>query len=74
MNQPQKSPDPSAAGDAGKPEKSAGARGVPAEHRDDATGLGVCPVCGGPLEEVRAELQCRRCHAIIETCCEGGPQ
>ncbi len=32
----------------------------------------ACPACGGPLMEVRAKLQCARCHTICETCCEGG--
>lgn len=32
----------------------------------------ACPVCGGPLLEIRAKLQCARCHTICETCCEGG--
>jgi hypothetical protein len=32
----------------------------------------ACPVCGGPLFEVRAKLQCARCRTICETCCEGG--
>jgi len=32
----------------------------------------VCPVCGGELIEIRAKLQCARCHTICETCCEGG--
>lgn len=32
----------------------------------------ACPVCGGPLFEIRQKLQCRRCRAICETCCEGG--
>ena len=32
----------------------------------------VCPVCGGKLIEIRAKLQCSRCHTICETCCEGG--
>jgi hypothetical protein len=32
----------------------------------------ACPVCGGVLIEIRAKLQCSRCHAICETCCEGG--
>lgn len=32
----------------------------------------VCPVCGGQLIEIRAKLQCARCHTILETCCEGG--
>lgn len=31
-----------------------------------------CPVCGGPLMEIRAKLQCARCKTICETCCEGG--
>ena len=31
-----------------------------------------CPVCGGELIEIRAKLQCARCHTICETCCEGG--
>jgi hypothetical protein len=31
-----------------------------------------CPVCGGNLIEIRAKLQCSRCHTICETCCEGG--
>lgn len=32
----------------------------------------ACPVCGGELIEIRAKLQCARCHTICETCCEGG--
>lgn len=32
----------------------------------------ACPVCGGRLIEIRAKLQCSRCHTICETCCEGG--
>jgi hypothetical protein len=32
----------------------------------------VCPACGGELIEIRAKLQCNRCHTICETCCEGG--
>ena len=32
----------------------------------------VCPACGGELFEIRAKLQCARCHTICETCCEGG--
>ena len=31
-----------------------------------------CPVCDGELIEIRAKLQCSRCHTICETCCEGG--
>ncbi|MCU0876178.1 MAG: DUF2089 domain-containing protein [Pirellulaceae bacterium] len=34
----------------------------------------ICPICGGPLIEIRAKLQCERCHTILETCCEGGRQ
>jgi ribosomal protein S27AE len=34
----------------------------------------VCPVCGSTqLLEIRQKLHCQRCHAIVETCCEGGP-
>ncbi|HAA49280.1 MAG TPA: hypothetical protein DCE43_06130 [Planctomycetaceae bacterium] len=32
----------------------------------------ACPVCGGQLIEIRHKLTCSRCHAICETCCEGG--
>ncbi|HEY0981302.1 MAG TPA: hypothetical protein VGE80_04200, partial [Schlesneria sp.] len=32
----------------------------------------ACPACGGKLFEIRAKLQCSRCHTICETCCEGG--
>ncbi|ODA31190.1 hypothetical protein [Planctopirus hydrillae] len=31
-----------------------------------------CPVCGGQLMEIRHKLICSQCHAICETCCEGG--
>ncbi len=31
----------------------------------------ACPVCGGHLVEIRAKLECSRCHTIYETCCEG---
>jgi hypothetical protein len=31
----------------------------------------ICPACGGKLIEIRAKLQCERCHRICETCCEG---
>jgi len=34
----------------------------------------ICPICGGRLIEIRAKLVCERCHAILETCCEGGKQ
>jgi len=32
----------------------------------------TCQLCGGRLIEIRAKLQCERCHTIWETCCEGG--
>ncbi|WP_157609873.1 hypothetical protein [Roseimaritima ulvae] len=32
----------------------------------------ACPVCGGKLVDIRAKLQCSKCHRICETCCEGG--
>ncbi|MBV9122597.1 MAG: hypothetical protein JO112_04505 [Planctomycetes bacterium] len=31
----------------------------------------LCPVCGGYLMEIRARVQCVRCHTICETCCDG---
>jgi hypothetical protein len=34
----------------------------------------ACPVCDGPVVEVRAKLVCARCRAIVETCCDGGKQ
>lgn len=34
----------------------------------------ICPVCGGETMEIRGKAQCRRCHTICETCCEGGRQ
>ena len=42
---------------------------------DHKTGQGAptpaCPACGRQLIEIRAKLQCSRCHTICETCCEG---
>jgi hypothetical protein len=32
----------------------------------------ACPLCGGPLVEIKQKLQCDNCRAICETCCEGG--
>jgi hypothetical protein len=32
----------------------------------------ACPVCGGPLLEIRAKVHCTRCHTLCETCCDGG--
>ena len=34
----------------------------------------ACPICDGPLVELRGKLVCGRCHAIVETCCDGGKQ
>ena len=34
----------------------------------------ACPVCDGSLVEQRGKLICSRCHAIVETCCDGGKQ
>ena len=31
----------------------------------------ACVACGAKLVEIRAKLQCVRCRAICETCCEG---
>lgn len=48
----------------------------PAELRDESGACPTrpaCPACGGALVEIRAKLQCSRCHTICETCCEGGP-
>jgi hypothetical protein len=42
------------------------------EGRKQESPRPVCPVCGGNLIEIRAKLQCSRCHTICETCCEGG--
>ncbi len=30
----------------------------------------ACPVCGGPLQDIRRKLCCVQCHSIIETCCD----
>ncbi len=42
------------------------------EKRAEESFRPACPVCGGFLVEIRAKLQCSRCHTICETCCEGG--
>jgi hypothetical protein len=42
------------------------------DKRDQETPGAACPACGGELIEIRAKLQCSRCHTIRETCCEGG--
>jgi len=42
------------------------------ENESSAECRAGCPACGGQLVEIRAKLQCSRCHTICETCCEGG--
>ena len=32
-----------------------------------------CPLCGGPLVDVRAKAVCAGCGRIAEGCCEGAP-
>jgi hypothetical protein len=41
-------------------------------QKDKAPSQPICQLCGGRLIEIRAKLQCERCHTIWETCCEGG--
>lgn len=53
-------------------EISASAAGRPTADVPDQTQRAACPVCGGPLVEIRMKLQCAQCHTICETCCEGG--
>lgn len=48
-------------------------RPTDAERDEGGAVRPACPACGGPLVEIRAKLQCSRCHTICETCCEGGP-
>lgn len=45
----------------------------PREESGSCLARPACPACGGVLIEIRAKLQCSRCHTICETCCEGGP-
>jgi hypothetical protein len=49
-----------------------------AGRRQEATGSAACreacPVCDGRVVERRGKLVCERCHAIVETCCDGGKQ
>jgi hypothetical protein len=40
--------------------------------RCDRSKRPACPLCGGPLIEIKQKLQCSQCRAICETCCEGG--
>jgi hypothetical protein len=55
-----------------RPEDRPTADRPPANALDQEPCRVACPVCGGPLVEIRAKLTCRRCRAIVETCCEGG--
>jgi len=43
-----------------------------ADEKNEVPGRPTCQLCGGRLIEIRAKLQCERCHTIWETCCEGG--
>jgi hypothetical protein len=51
-------------------DRQPGPDGAPETGRASAD-FACCPVCGGPLVEIRGKRQCQRCHAICETCCEG---
>lgn len=44
------------------------------EAREQKANRCICPVCGGETMEIRGKAQCKRCHTICETCCEGGRQ
>ncbi|MBN8605092.1 MAG: hypothetical protein J0M26_29105 [Planctomycetes bacterium] len=44
------------------------------DEREQKANRCICPVCGGETMEIRGKAQCRRCHTICETCCEGGRQ
>ena len=35
----------------------------PSENESAAECRAACPACGGKLVEIRAKLQCSRCHA-----------
>ena len=50
----------------------AGCSVTPSVRESPGSGRPACPVCEGPLFEIRAKLQCAQCHTICETCCEGG--
>ena len=45
---------------------------APAQDAQIPCAMPACPVCGGELVEIKQKLQCSRCRAICETCCEGG--
>ncbi|MGE3139213.1 MAG: hypothetical protein AB7O53_07065 [Thermoleophilia bacterium] len=36
--------------------------------------MDACPLCGGPLMDIRAKAVCARCGRIAEGCCEGAPE
>lgn len=42
------------------------------DGNEQAPARPMCQICSGRLIEIRAKLQCERCHTIWETCCEGG--
>jgi hypothetical protein len=44
----------------------------PPAARQPETQRAACPVCGGPLVEIKQKLVCTVCRTICETCCEGG--
>ena len=53
-----------------KSEEQTAIRSVP-QAQDVGPRSPACPVCGGPLVEIKQKLQCSQCRTICETCCEG---
>ena len=52
-------------------EKLVGDRRSPSSESDrEKAANPACPVCGGPLLDIRRKLCCEQCHNIIETCCD----
>ena len=39
--------------------------------RSDAPPVYACPVCGGPLFDLRGLNRCARCHYVICQSCDG---
>jgi hypothetical protein len=56
----------------GNARRESGEWGAGEPEAGAATGLGVCPACGGTVLEIRGHTECRQCHRLIEGCCEGG--
>lgn len=54
------------------PQTKAGSTPPAGESTGDVGSFCACPMCGGGLMEIRHKLVCSQCHAICETCCEGG--